>query len=336
MMHRFTGWLVMGLLFCLTACSAAGIAAQAAASPAPTRASIPTPNPVPTATATTTATATALPTLQPTPFTPQNCTVDSCAEAGALWLQRPVGPAAEQHAENSYLYGSTENGQRIPHSGVEFYNASGTPVLAAAAGRVAYAGSDASDAFAPWTNFYGNLIVLEHTSPRGDGLYTLYAHLSEIDVQTGEGVTAGQLIGKVGMSGSAIGSHLHFEVRGNPTDYTTTRNPFLYLLPLDSSNGGRLAVLAGQLIDQNGAFVSDTQLVAERVDLSENAPPQRFYIQTYTSGIPSDPTWKENFVLGDLEPGRYRISLVYDGRLIERFITLSAGQLTFLSLQVEN
>ncbi|GAP14148.1 membrane proteins related to metalloendopeptidases [Longilinea arvoryzae] len=334
MMRHSAGWVTLGLLMVLAACSPVDIATRAAASPSPI--STNTPIPQPTVTATATVTATIEPTLQPMPLNPSDCRVDSCTLDGDFWLQRPVDPPAEQHADNSYLYGSSQNGKRIPHSGVEFYNATGTPVLAAADGRVVYAGNDASTAFAPWTNFYGNLVVLEHATPRGEPFYTLYAHLSEIDVQSGTSVQAGQVIAKVGMSGSAIGSHLHFEVRTTPTDYTATRNPFLFLTPLAGTDGARLAVLAGQIIDQNGQLLPTAQLVAERADLPENSAPQRYYLETYTAGVSSDPAWQENFVLGDLEPGRYRISFVYDGRLIERFVTLSAGQLTYLSLQVEN
>ncbi len=286
--------------------------------------------------ATVTAKATVTMTPQPAAFDPSDCASEACRLPGEFWLQRPVAQPAQQLEDASYPYGSTQNGQRIAHSGVEFYNATGTPVLAAADGVVAYAGDDEVTAFAPWTHFYGNLIVLEHVAPRGEIFYTLYAHLSQIGVQVGQAVQAGQPIGEVGMSGSAIGSHLHFEVRTDPTDYSTTRNPLLYLMPLSDAGRNPLAVLAGQVVDAAGGFIATPQLVVERVDLPENAAPQRFYLETYAPGVPSDPARQENFVLGDLQPGRYRVSFVYDGRLLERFVTLSAGQLTYLSLHVEN
>ena len=66
-------------------------------------------------------------------------------------------------------------------------------------------------------------------------MYTLYAHLSKVDVQAGDEVKAGDLIGKVGQSGVATGSYLHFEVRkgGDGTDYFSTQNPELWLAPND-------------------------------------------------------------------------------------------------------
>ena len=76
----------------------------------------------------------------------------------------------------------------------------GTPIRAVAAGAVAYRG---------WLKGYGNLLVLDH----GDGYYTLYAHASQILVDEGDQVKGGELIGRVGETGSVEGPRLHFEVR---------------------------------------------------------------------------------------------------------------------------
>ena len=72
-----------------------------------------------------------------------------------------------------------------------------------------FAGLDSKPVYSPWSNYYGNLVVIEHPG----GLYTLYAHLSKILVEQGQTVAAGDQIGEVGQTGVAIGSHLHFEVR---------------------------------------------------------------------------------------------------------------------------
>ncbi|HWQ04714.1 MAG TPA: M23 family metallopeptidase [Longilinea sp.] len=334
MARHFGLGLAVGFLLMNAACS------QAATPAARTVTSLPTLFNTATILPTVAATASQAPSLTATPasvpFNPSDCSIEACILAGDYWLDRPIAAPALQMAENSYLFGSTQNGQRITHSGVEFYNATGTEVLAAADGRVTFAGDDSIQPFAPWTHFYGNLIILEHASPRNGVIYTLYAHLSEIDVQIGQDLKAGQVIGKVGMSGAAIGSHLHFEMRDGSLDFTAMRNPFLFLKPLTDSNGNPLAVLAGQLMDSNGQYISSPQLVAEQIELPDNSPPRRYYMETYATDASSDPEWQENFVLGDLQPGRYRISFVFDGKLIERFITLSAGKLTYLSLQMEN
>ncbi|WP_462379739.1 M23 family metallopeptidase [Pseudomonas sp. Marseille-QA0892] len=85
------------------------------------------------------------------------------------------------------------------HSGVDFALPTGSPVYAAAGGRVSATG---------WFGGYGKRIDVNH----GNGLVTRYAHLSAIDVKVGQVVTPGQSIGAVGSTGRSTGPHLHFEV----------------------------------------------------------------------------------------------------------------------------
>jgi hypothetical protein len=87
------------------------------------------------------------------------------------------------------------------HEGIDIVAPQGTPVDAAAPGRVTYA------AFA--AGGWGNLVVVVHS----DGVRTLYAHLSAFAVHRGESVATGTRLGLVGATGDATGPHLHFEVR---------------------------------------------------------------------------------------------------------------------------
>jgi len=93
------------------------------------------------------------------------------------------------------------------HTGIDIGAGYGAPVHAAAAGSVVVAGP---------VSGYGNAVVVDH----GNGLATLYGHLSRIGVRVGSRVGRGQTIGAVGNTGNSTGPHLHFEVRvdGMPVD----------------------------------------------------------------------------------------------------------------------
>ena len=97
-------------------------------------------------------------------------------------------------------------GEVSSHTGTDIACAEGTPILAAADGVVTVA-----NGLDNWGGSYGYYIQIDH----GGGLETLYAHCSSICVTTGQQVQAEQVIGYVGHTGRATGSHLHFEVRAN-------------------------------------------------------------------------------------------------------------------------
>jgi murein DD-endopeptidase MepM/ murein hydrolase activator NlpD len=88
------------------------------------------------------------------------------------------------------------------HPGIDFRDAVGSAVPATAAGVVTRAGRAGG---------YGNMVEIDH----GGGYSTRYGHLSEIDVQVGDKVTLGEIIGKSGSTGRSTGPHLHYEVRYN-------------------------------------------------------------------------------------------------------------------------
>ena len=90
------------------------------------------------------------------------------------------------------------------HNGLDFKGPVGTPILAAAPGRIASVG---------WQGGYGQTIEIDH----GQGIMTRYAHLSGFDARVGQVVAAGDKIGRMGSTGRSTGSHLHFEVRINGT-----------------------------------------------------------------------------------------------------------------------
>lgn len=86
-----------------------------------------------------------------------------------------------------------------PHRGIDIKAERGTPVLAARAGKVSFAG---------WMRGYGKTVIVNH------GKYsTLYAHLSKIKARRGDWYGRGRVLGLVGATGNATGNHLHFEIR---------------------------------------------------------------------------------------------------------------------------
>lgn len=93
-------------------------------------------------------------------------------------------------------------GAKSFHEGIDFPASAGTAIVAAASGKVVYAGYHAE---------YGKIIEIDH----GNGLLSRYAHASQIFVNEGDLVVRGQRLGSVGSTGRSTGPHLHFEVRLN-------------------------------------------------------------------------------------------------------------------------
>jgi murein DD-endopeptidase MepM/ murein hydrolase activator NlpD len=120
--------------------------------------------------------------------------------SGRLWRGSFVLPVPGE-ATSSYGRITTLNGkQRGQHQGADFRAAVGTPVRAPNAGEVVLA----ADHYFP-----GNTIVLDH----GDGLYSLFAHLSRVAVHVGTRVARGDILGETGATGRVTGPHLHWAVR---------------------------------------------------------------------------------------------------------------------------
>jgi murein DD-endopeptidase MepM/ murein hydrolase activator NlpD len=141
------------------------------------------------------------------------------ADAPSLWPV--VGPITSSFGEREDPF----NGEGAFHAGIDISSTFGQPVRASADGIVLTAGMATG---------YGREIMVDH----GNGIQTLYGHLSGFAVTSGEQVKRGQIIGYVGTSGRSTGPHLHYEVRIRNTPV----NPHKYLREtmdqLASANSG--------------------------------------------------------------------------------------------------
>lgn len=112
-------------------------------------------------------------------------------------------PAHVMMVSSSYGYRSDPfTGAGAMHAGLDFPGPMGSPILAAAPGKVVFVGQKSG---------YGNVVEVNH----GQGILTRYAHLSGFTAHVGDTVVAGEQIAKMGSTGRSTGSHLHFEVRLN-------------------------------------------------------------------------------------------------------------------------
>src|SRR5579859_2511362 len=278
-------------------------------------------------------------TLQAT-FTPGiPCTNQACATAaGHFWLERPIPPDGGyvNYVDRSYPYGSTQGGLREPHHGVEFFNSSGTPIIAAATGEVVVAGQDRAVAYGPATDFYGRLVVVQLDQLyQGQPVFNLYGHMLSIRVAPGDHVQAGDTLGAVGSTGVAIGPHLHFEVRVGRNDYTTTRNPELWLKPL-TAKGQAWGAVAGRVVDLAGKLLTEATVAIKPVATVSDQIRNR-YVTTYAADpnqLNGDDLLQENFAIGDMAPGLYSVS-VSTSKYYQQALTVVSNQVAWITFAVK-
>lgn len=252
------------------------------------------------------------------------------------WVERPFLPSAQtQTASPSYQFGSTAGNLYRPHHGADIANPFGTPVLAATSGTVVHAGLDDPDLLGPYGNFYGNTVVilLDRKLPVGDSqldVFLLYGHLSQVNVTKGQHVEPTDVVGAVGMTGIAIGPHLHVEMRVGANTYRHSINPYLWVKPLEGS--GTVAV---RLLTADGRTLPGARLTLALFDGSRAVWAR--LIETYldVENIGPDPAWGENGAMDNVPPGTLYLVGVVNGQQIRQEVTVRAGETSFVEIRTQ-
>jgi murein DD-endopeptidase MepM/ murein hydrolase activator NlpD len=305
--------------------------------PTPTATPTPTWTPSPSPTPSNTPLPTLTPTITPTPTA--SATPTPAPASAHLWLEKPIGPESEgdRYPGTYFPYGATGGGRYHLHHGVDYMNAAGTPVLATAPGTVIVAGNDLDTVYGKKPDFYGNLVIQELDQRfQGQRVYVLYGHLSQTLVAEGQHVEAGEVVGLVGMTGVAIGNHLHLEVRLGANEYGSTRNPVLWLRP-EPGQG----IIAGLVLDAKGQPIPEVLVTFFRA-----TEPDRWWRQIQTYGntdketdtpilVTPDDQLGENFALGYVPAGDYLVKVQIGQRSYVRPVSVPPGEIAFVQFVAE-
>ncbi|MBV6397056.1 MAG: hypothetical protein HFACDABA_02660 [Anaerolineales bacterium] len=217
----------------------------------------------------------------------------------------------------------------IVHTGVDIDAFEGSPVLAAGPGTVVWAGWGLfREAPNDKTDPYGMAVAIRHDfGYNGQQLFTIYAHMSRVDVTEGQYMETGEQIGLVGATGNTTGPHLHFEVRLGKNSFQNTYNPELWMAPPQG-----WGVLVGHLA---GPKREPLQLFPVFVTSEETNKTRE--IRTYGGGaVNSDPYYRENLVLSDLPAGLYRVVLTYEKEPYQFWVEIFPGQVTYFTFDLKN
>lgn len=248
-----------------------------------------------------------------------------------FYFENPISAYDIDSAYSTYPYGGVFFEDAV-HTGIDIPGDIGTPILAAGSGKVIYAGYGVyRGGTGIFDDPYGRAVVIEHDfGYQGESLFTLYAHLDEIQVEKGQIVEVGDQIGLMGDSGKTTGPHLHFEVRLGKNEYFSTRNPDLWIAPPQG-----WGVLVGQIHTYVG-LPHEKQLVylypTEDNPVSGPVNDEYWYSYSYQNdAINPDPYYKENFTLANIPAGKYYIFIPASsiGLNYTKKIEIKPGQVTY-------
>ena len=241
-----------------------------------------------------------------------------------FYFARPIAADQVNWPLANYRYGGVFFGNTV-HTGVDIDARYGTPILAAGPGTVIWAdwglfGGTPGDHGDP----YGQAVDLRMDfGYRDQQLYSIYAHMSKINVIVGQHVQTGDILGLVGATGATTGPHVHFEVRLGTNTFFHTYNPELWMAPPEG-----WGVLVGSITDQLQMTLQQLE-----VTVSNTATNQSHTVKTYGPGpVNHDPYYDENMVLGDLAAGLYKVTFNFNG-LQQVWVNIYPGQVTYFTFR---
>ncbi len=259
------------------------------------------------------------PPLYPTPWVP--------TPIDHFYFTRPIAADEINWPLADYRYG----GVFIPgvvHTGIDIPAPPKTPVIATGSGRVSFTGYGLYGGGKDPDDPYGLAVVIKHDFGHlGDTLFTVYGHLSRIDVIEGQQVQSGDQLGLVGQTGKTTGPHLHFEVRLGRNNFFRSRNPELWLAPPQG-----WGILAARVMSTHGALLEAQLVKVLTKDMSHS-----WSVKTYSRGAAiSDASYRENMVLGDLPAGTYEVRIAYAGSIYNLDLEIKPGMVSYFSFRGKN
>jgi len=240
-----------------------------------------------------------------------------------FYFSRPIAADEVNWPLADYRYGGVFF-EGVVHTGVDIPASKGTPVIAAGEGKVIWAGWGLyRGVVGDRTDPYGQAIVIRHDfGYQGLRLYTVYGHLDQVDVSRGQHVSLGDQLGLVGDTGFVTGPHLHFEVRVGESDFFTTLNPELWLVPPQG-----WGVVAARIMDTSGQLYA-----GEVLQIKSRGTNQVWKAIPYAEGaVNSDPYYRENMVISDLPAGLYDVTISYAARYHYLTFEIFPGRVTYFS-----
>lgn len=230
----------------------------------------------------------------------------AASEYDHFFLQRPIAADTINWPVPDYRYGGIYFGPEVVHTGVDIASPSGSDVIAAADGKVVWAGYGLFSVEGNMQDPYGLAVAIRHDFGfQGKRLYTVYAHMRAVNVISGQQVKTGDQLGEVGETGHATGPHLHFEVRLGRNNFFDTRNPELWMAPPQG-----WGVLVGKITDKNGKTLIHKEIHIYPLDGN-----REWIVRTYGQQVVNpDDHYQENLVLSDLPAGKYRLWFNYEDK----------------------